>query len=500
MEVYSPFHLTRKESQDEHRDFHEQVAQMKVSDETLNEYVRVFFEHYRGTLEGFFSDLASSVPFYAQYPFRTSILRLGNNGVIIGHRPNQETVIEVLRPTDLDPPLQTVNIFDVIQRLQTPFYSFDFRVRSYSAEEAELVGIRQALAVALDYFWWVVDPSTFEQLCVELLKAESVELETEVKLEGTARYDAIGKALLTEPAGFRRLERWAFEFKHHQDDRVSAQDLRQIEAYLEADEPQIEIVCLATSGDLTSIGRHIAVRNSRIRVWDRTILDSLANQHLDVLERFFPDYAVALEEISQQFEEAASEVSPVPGHPQENTSVIASVPSRLEEFESRLARCPSGRAHFSKYEKIGTELWHYLFPEELGEPKPQSRTLDGKQRRDVLFRNHRSTRFFQRTADRFDADFIIVDFKNYKDPIDSQVVNDVEKYANKALGHLIVVVSRAGADETVESTQVRIFRDSDTVVIVISDEQMLEMVSRRERGDRPEDVLEDLLDELLRKY
>ncbi len=100
-------------------------------------------------------------------------------------------------------------------------------------------------------------------------------------------------------------------------------------------------------------------------------------------------------------------------------------------------------------------------------------------------------------AERFEADVVIVDFKNYEDPVDSGVINDVGRYANKALGRFIVVASRFGMKNTVPSTQIRQFRDSNNVVLVISDERMLEMVYRKERGERPEDVLEDLLDEFL---
>jgi len=38
------------------------------------------------------------------------------------------------------------------------------------------------------------------------------------------------------------------------------------------------------------------------------------------------------------------------------------------------------------------------------------------------------------------------------------------------------------------------------VVLVLSDAQVLEMIERRERGENPADVLEDVLDELLMRF
>jgi len=139
-------------------------------------------------------------------------------------------------------------------------------------------------------------------------------------------------------------------------------------------------------------------------------------------------------------------------------------------------------------------------PVELGAPKVQHRTSDGTQRRDVLFRNERANKFFVRVAERFAADFIIVDFKNYADPVGGSVVQDVAKYANKALGRLVCIVARNGAAASASAVQERIYRDTDTVVLVLSDAQVLEMIERRERGENPADVLEDVLDELLMRF
>lgn len=485
MKVYPPNQKTLEESQEDSKNFNERAAQMDVSDQTLMEYVQVFLQQYRKTLEDHFSSLAPAIPFYAHYPFETMILRVGNNGVIIGHRSSKSATIKIMRPTDFDPPMSTVDIFDVVQRWQTPFNSFDFSIRDYSEDEARLEATRQVLSNALDYFWSTLDEQIFAELGKELLEVEEIKLDTEVRPEDKRRYDAVGQVLLMEPAEFRRFAKWAFEFKHYRDERVSANTLRQVEAYLEDADAEIDVICLLTSGDLTSIGNHIVVKNPRIRVWDRIILNRLIHQHLEVFEHHFPEYPVALKALSQQFEETTS------------TSTVI---GRVGEFEGKLESCPTGQAHFSKYEEIGIEIWQHLFSETLGEPKPQVRTRDGKQRRDVLFQNKRVSNLFQRVAERFDADFIIVDFKNYTDPVNAEIIDDVARYANKALGRFIVVTSRHGADDTVEASQHRWFRDSDTVVLVISDAQMLEMVARKERGETPEDVLEDLLDEFLIRY
>jgi hypothetical protein len=61
-------------------------------------------------------------------------------------------------------------------------------------------------------------------------------------------------------------------------------------------------------------------------------------------------------------------------------------------------------------------------------------------------------------------------------------------------------MSRFGVDDTADATQIRLLRDTNTLVLAISDKQMLEMIVRREKGENPEDVIEDIMDELLLQY
>lgn len=61
----------------------------------------------------------------------------------------------------------------------------------------------------------------------------------------------------------------------------------------------------------------------------------------------------------------------------------------------------------------------------------------------------------------FGADFIIVDFKNYRDEIDSDVIETVSNYANRALGKFVVAVSRKGGGSAARGGQLRVFKDRE---------------------------------------
>ena len=166
----------------------------------------------------------------------------------------------------------------------------------------------------------------------------------------------------------------------------------------------------------------------------------------------------------------------------------------------KLKECPTGHEYFATYEAIGNEILPFLFREELGSPRIQKRTIDGVQRRDTLLRNKRGNIFFCRIADRFDADFIIVDFKNYSTPIGPDLIYDVAKYSNKALGKFILIISRKGSNSNAIHEQIRIFRDQGIVVLVLSDDHLVELLMRKAKGEAPADIIEDVLDEFLTSF
>lgn len=172
----------------------------------------------------------------------------------------------------------------------------------------------------------------------------------------------------------------------------------------------------------------------------------------------------------------------------------------FEKFKTKLKNCPPGRKYFSEFEKIGIEILTYLFKNDLGKAKPQKTTLDRTQRRDVIFRNKKKSEFFKRIADKFDADSIIVDFKNYKKPIGNKVITDVSKYSNKALGRFILIISPEGGGKTAIKSQIRIYRDQDILILILSNRQILKMVSVKEKEGEPAELLNDLLDDLLDAY
>jgi len=170
--------------------------------------------------------------------------------------------------------------------------------------------------------------------------------------------------------------------------------------------------------------------------------------------------------------------------------------SITEQFRHRLESCPPGHRHFSTLESLGVDAFRFSFSS-AGEHAVQRRTSDGRHRRDLLIPNPRQGTFWNRVAQRFDCEYAIVDFKNEANPVGPDSVEEVAKYTNIALGHFGVLVSRNGGSSAGRAAQLRLLRDRNICILVLSDSDLLRMVELAEMGGSPETVLEQRLNELL---
>jgi hypothetical protein len=384
---------------------------------------------------------------------------------------------------DFDPPLKEINIFDIIERWDAPFCRFDLSgTKDYDERQAFQEAVSDLLRTALTIFWVAAPEEIFHKICLQILEAEGFETGRSNEQNGLILIQA--KMRITEPGGFRRFEDWSFELKHFQQDNLTDSQVKEMQTYLGQNNIKTEIRCLMTSADCSSIGRHISLNNPYMRLWDREILFNLLCQHTDIVAPFFPEFKIALDEISKLWD---STFAPV------HTLQI------LREFETKLDNCPKGQKSFALYEKLGIEIWNYLFCPNIGQAESQVTTYDAVQRRDALAKNNMGHPFWIHLGTRFGSEFVILDFKNYAKVVTPKEVNDVVKYANKMIGRFIFIVSRKGASKSCEATQMRWLRE-DICVLILSDSDLLQMIRMKSLGEAPEEFLNTRLDEMKKRY
>lgn len=166
-----------------------------------------------------------------------------------------------------------------------------------------------------------------------------------------------------------------------------------------------------------------------------------------------------------------------------------------ERLKKQLEQCPKGKECWHQYEKIGTEIFHYLFKNTFRNYtfEYQSSTSDGTQRRDLVVNNtyKDSSSFWQLVKSDYNSNLIIVDFKNYCEKLNSDNFYNPTKYLNSLVGNFAIVFSREGLDDTAKKVQQRLLSEKK-LVLCLSDANLTDLINQKMNGQEPLDSLENM--------
>ena len=166
-----------------------------------------------------------------------------------------------------------------------------------------------------------------------------------------------------------------------------------------------------------------------------------------------------------------------------------------ERLIKRLENCPKGKDGWKQYEDVGGEIFHYLFENTFRNYTYdyQSTTADGAQRRDLIVNNtyRDNTCFWQLVKNDYHANLIIVDFKNYREEMNSDSFYIPTKYLNSVVGDFLIVFSRLGLDDTAKKVQQRLLSEKK-LVMCLTDSDLKNMINQKMNGQEPLNSLENI--------
>ena len=206
-------------------------------------------------------------------------------------------------------------------------------------------------------------------------------------------------------------------------------------------------------------------------------------------------------------------------------SRIASVPSRLEllglirdeggrcvvrnPIYEEVIRCGEeanalrledirpGAEDAKVYEQCVFEILCHCFAGQLSHPQRESRTVDGTERRDIIFLNASSHGFWRMVGRQHAATHIVFECKN-TESLKLDHVNQLVGYLGQPLGSFGVIVSRLPPGENLQRKAITAFNRDKKVVLFLSDKDLVEMAQLNAQGGDPTQVIERKYVELTR--
>jgi hypothetical protein len=158
-----------------------------------------------------------------------------------------------------------------------------------------------------------------------------------------------------------------------------------------------------------------------------------------------------------------------------------------EAIKNRLSGIPPGRESAADYQRLVLEAMNYLFSPELIDGQPEVRTVDGTERRDIIFTNDSDESFWQYVRTEHSGILVMFEAKN-TDTLDLVAINQTATYLGDRIGRLGVIVTRRAPPETIRRKTFSVWNDSSPnrkVILTLNDAQLLELLDLRCHNGSP---------------
>lgn len=234
-------------------------------------------------------------------------------------------------------------------------------------------------------------------------------------------------------------------------------------------ESKFDSYVLAFPGRISTEGQKL-IRESGIEVWDA---DYIANTFRKEIEKSTHPY----------FRNLFLSLAPIESLPIEH------------QLLEKLKFCQPGKKYWSDYQKLVGQILEHLFCPPLQSPVWESSDKFSINRRDWIFPNYSDTGFWHFLRQTYKADYIVVDAKNYKNPITKNQVLQIANYLKPhGAGLFAIIATRSGVNRGAELTIREQWMVHNKMILVINDTDLEAMLLASSSGGESYKVLGQVIE------
>ncbi|CDT90622.1 HNH endonuclease domain protein [Vibrio coralliirubri] len=244
--------------------------------------------------------------------------------------------------------------------------------------------------------------------------------------------------------------------------------LRQISSYISSSNGGKGVICIPASFSEDEVE---LFESNGIEVWD---LNFLAREFGQYIRKNSPDHysSLVMARVSNSGES-----------------------SQEDSLIQQLRECKSGKQDWLVYQNLVGDILEHLFTPSLKSPISELSDYSKVNRRDFILPNYATSGFWAVIRNRYSADHIVVDAKNYSKRVGKKDVLQISNYLKKfGAGLFGVIVSRHGGDSAgCEVTLREQWALYGKLILVLKDEHIIAMLRAKRDGAEPEDILVQLI-------
>jgi Restriction endonuclease len=170
----------------------------------------------------------------------------------------------------------------------------------------------------------------------------------------------------------------------------------------------------------------------------------------------------------------------------ENSEVV----SKIDAFKNTLNSIKPGKENWSKYQSLIVDILEFLLCPPLEAPQVELADSDKRNRRDIIFENSSGDGFWRVVRDIYQGHYIVVDAKNYIDPLSKRPVLDISHYLKPyGCGMFSIIVSRKGYGNAGKHAAKEQWIGNGKMIVALSDEDLVKMLDLKRENALPEDII-----------
>jgi hypothetical protein len=154
-----------------------------------------------------------------------------------------------------------------------------------------------------------------------------------------------------------------------------------------------------------------------------------------------------------------------------------------ERLKEQLAAITIGRSEAELYQHLVLEIMNFLFSPELIDGQPEVKTIDGTERRDIIFTNDSDESFWEYVRNEYGI-ILMFETKNTEE-LDTDAINQTATYLGVRIGGLGVIVTRRPPKDSIVKKIMTVFNDGRKVILTLCDDQLRDLLDLRCQGGSP---------------
>ncbi|MFG3547227.1 hypothetical protein [Streptomyces sp. NPDC047725] len=171
-------------------------------------------------------------------------------------------------------------------------------------------------------------------------------------------------------------------------------------------------------------------------------------------------------------------------------------PATPPAFTEKLLQLPRGRGSWSTYQKLCRDIAEYLFCPPLRSPIWESSTESEVNKRDFILPNYAPDGLWRFLREKYSADYVVVDAKNYRDGIEKKEVLQIANYLSRhGTGLFALIMTRVDPQESATYTIRDQWIQHGKLIVTLNDREIEQMLVDKSFGNDPGELIRQKIED-----